>query len=146
MGRSNRYLPLLGRTLIGVTFIYSGIAGLAAHAAAAGYINGGGPTLAQLAWRITIAVELVGGMLLLIGYRARLTAAVLAGFVLATPLIFQQNFGDPNEISHLLTRLMLVGGLLQIVYFGAGPLSLDAAGPLLLPRHGQTDRVDFTTL
>jgi putative oxidoreductase len=55
-----------------------------------------------------------------LGYRARGVAAVLAVFTLATALFFHRNFADQNQMIHFLKNVMLTGGLLQIVYFGAG--------------------------
>ena len=149
MERTKRYLPLLGRLLIGAPFMLSGIIKIDAHEATVGYLSSMGLPFAQLAWRLAIAVELGGGILLLIGYRAQLVAAVLTGFALATAVFLHRNLADPNQLIHFLANLMLAGGLLQIVYFGAGPLSLDASRGRLWPKWtgGVTgDRVDFTTL
>jgi putative oxidoreductase len=126
MEKTNRYLPLLGRVLIGGPFILSGLSKLAAHDATIGYIGSVGLPLPQLGWLIAIVVELGGGTLLVIGYRARLVALVLALFALATAIFFHRNFADQNQMIHFLKNIMLVGGLLQIAYFGAGPMSIDA--------------------
>ncbi len=127
MDKSNRYLPLLGRVLIGAPFILSGLGKLAAHDATVGYISSVGLPLPQLAWLIAITVEMGGGALLLVGYRARLVALVVALFALATAIFFHRNFADQNQMIHFLKNIMIVGGLLQIVYFGAGPMSIDAS-------------------
>jgi putative oxidoreductase len=126
MENSNRYLPLLGRVLIGVPFILSGLSKLTAHDATIGYISSVGLPFPQLGWVIAIAVEMGGGTLLAIGYRARLVASVVALFALATAIFFHHNFADQNQVIHFLKNVMIVGGLLQIVYFGAGPLSIGA--------------------
>ena len=123
----NKYLPLLGRVLIGLPFILSGVSKLAAHDATVGYIGSVGLPLPQLGWLIAIIVEVGGGTLLLAGYRSRLVAGVLAAFALATAIFFHRNFADQNQMIHFLKNLMMAGGLLQIVYFGAGPMSLDAS-------------------
>jgi putative oxidoreductase len=136
MENSNRYLPLLGRVLIGVPFILSGLSKLAAHDATTGYISSAGLPLAQLECLIAIVVELGGGTLLAIGYRARLVSLIVALFALATAIFFHRNFADQNQMIHFLKNIMLVGGLLQIVYFGAGPMSIDAARSR--SRHGIT--------
>jgi putative oxidoreductase len=125
--QSNRYLPLLGRVLIGAPFILSGLSKLAAHDVTVGYISSVGLPLPQLGWLIAMTVELAGGTLLVIGYRARLVAFVVALFALATAIFFHRNFADQNQMIHFLKNIMVVGGLLQIVYFGAGPLSIDAS-------------------
>ena len=128
MEPSNRYLPLLGRVLIGAPFILSGLSKLMAHDATVGYISSVGLPFPQLAWLIAVVVESGGGTLLIIGYRARLVAFVVALFALATAISFHRNFADQNQMIHFLKNIMLTGGLLQIVYFGAGPLSIDASG------------------
>ena len=38
-----------------------------------------------------------------------------------------ENFADQNQMIHFLKNVMITGGLLQIVYFGAGPMSVDAS-------------------
>jgi putative oxidoreductase len=120
-------LPLLGRILIGAPFIFSGVGKLTAHDATVGYISSVGLPFAELGWLIAIAAELGGGVLLLVGYRAHLIAALLALFTLATAVFFHHNFADQNQLINFLKNVMLAGGLLQIVYFGAGPMSVDAA-------------------
>jgi putative oxidoreductase len=140
MEQTNRYLPLLGRLLIGAPFILSGLSKLAAHDATVGYISSVGLPLAQLGWLIAVVVELGGGALLLIGYRARLVALIVALFALATAIFFHRNFADQNQMIHFLKNIMLVGGLLQIVYFGAGPMSIDAFATSHTPE-GKTDEI-----
>jgi putative oxidoreductase len=127
MEKSTRYLPLLGRVLIGAPFILSGLSKLTAHEATVGYISSVGLPLPQLGWLIAIIVELAGGVLLVLGYRASLVALVLALFALATAIFFHRNFADQNQMIHFLKNVMLAGGLLQIVYFGAGPMSIGAS-------------------
>ncbi len=127
MEKTNRYLPLLGRVLIGAPFILSGLGKLAGHDATVGYIGSAGLPLSQVGWLIAIVVELGGGALLVAGYRARAVALVVALFVLATAIFFHRNFADQNQMIHFLKNVMLAGGLLQIVYFGAGPMSMDAS-------------------
>jgi putative oxidoreductase len=127
MDNSNRYLPLLGRVLIGAPFILSGLGKLMAHDATVGYITSAGLPFPQLAWLIAITVEMGGGALLVLGYRARPVALIVGLFTLATAICFHRNFADQNQIIHFLKNIMIVGGLLQIVYFGAGPMSIDAS-------------------
>jgi putative oxidoreductase len=120
------FLPLLGRVLIGVPFIMSGLGKLAAYGATVGYIAAVGLPFPPLAFATAAVVEIGGGAILLFGSRARLVGLVLALFSIATALSFHRNFADQNQMIHFLKNIMMTGGLLQIVYFGAGPLSLDA--------------------
>ena len=120
METTKRYLPLLGRIMIGLPFILSGFGKLMAHDATVGYIGSVGLPLPQVGWLIAIAVEMGGGALLVLGFRARAVAAVLAVFALATAIFFHRNFADQNQLIHFLKNVMLAGGLLQIVSFGTG--------------------------
>jgi putative oxidoreductase len=78
-----------------------------------------------LAFAFAVAVELGGGLLLVAGYRTRFVAGALAIFALATAISFHSNFADQNQMIHFLKNVMMAGGLLQIVAFGAGALSVD---------------------
>jgi putative oxidoreductase len=122
---TTRYLPFAGRLLIGLPFAMSGLGKLAAYGATTGMISAAGLPFPPLAFAAAVAVELGGGLLLVAGYRTRLVAGVLAIFALATAVSFHSNFADQNQMIHFLKNVMMAGGLLQIVAFGAGALSLD---------------------
>ncbi|EHP38514.1 DoxX family protein [Cupriavidus basilensis OR16] len=91
-----------------------------------GYIQSVGLPLPQVALAIAIAVELVGGIALVLGYRTRVVAAILAVFSVATALAFHANLADQNQFIHFFKNIAMAGGLLQIVVYGAGRFSLDA--------------------
>ena len=84
-----------------------------------------GLPFAPLGFAVAIAVEIGLGLLLLVGYQARPVALLLAGWCVVTAIFFHRNFADQNMMIHFLKNLMIAGGLLQIVHFGAGRLSLD---------------------
>jgi putative oxidoreductase len=115
---ANRYLPLLGRLLIGVPFAMSGLSKLAAYGPTTEMIVAVGLPAPALAYAVAIIVELGGGLLLIVGYQARAAALVLALFSIATALSFHSNFADQNQMIHFLKNVMMAGGLLQIVAFG----------------------------
>ena len=120
-----RYLPFAGRLMIGLPFAMSGLGKLAAYGATVGMIGAAGLPFPPLAFAVAVAVELGGGLLLVAGYRTRFVAAALAIFALATAVSFHNNFADQNQMIHFLKNVMMAGGLLQIVAFGAGALSVD---------------------
>jgi putative oxidoreductase len=74
---------------------------------------------------VAIAVELGGGLLLVLGYQVRPVASAVAVFALATAVSFHSNFADQNQMIHFLKNVMMAGGLLQIVAFGAGTISIE---------------------
>lgn len=121
-----RFLPFLGRILLGAPFLMSGLGKLGAYAGTVGHISAVGVPAPQLAYLAAVVIEVGGGLLLLSGYRVRLAALVMALFCVATAVFFHRNFADQNQMIHFLKNVMMAGGLLQIAYFGAGAFSLDA--------------------
>ncbi|WP_176594213.1 DoxX family protein [Sphingobium sp. EM0848] len=122
---SNRYLPFIGRLLIGLPFAMSGLSKLGAVGPTTGMIAAVGLPFPYLALAVAVAVELGGGLLLVAGYRVKPVAIVMAVFSLATAFSFHSNFADQNQMIHFLKNVMMAGGLLQIAAFGAGAISLD---------------------
>ena len=120
-----RYAPFVGRLLIGLPFAMSGLSKLAAIGPTTDAIRAAGLPLPPLAFAVCVLVELGGGLLLVAGFQVRIAAAALAVFSLATAVSFHSNFADQNQMIHFLKNLMMAGGLLQIVAFGAGALSID---------------------
>jgi putative oxidoreductase len=125
---TTRYLPFVGRLLIGLPFAMSGLGKLAAFGPTTAMIAAVGLPVPPLAFAVAVVAELGGGLLLIAGYQTRIVAAALAVFSIATALSFHSNFADQNQMIHFLKNVMMAGGLLQIVAFGAGELSLDNRG------------------
>jgi putative oxidoreductase len=122
----NATIATAGRVLMAILFLLSGLSKLAAPAATIGYIGAAGLPVPSLAYVAALGVELGGSVLLLAGFHARIAAAILAAFTIAAALAFHSNFADQNEMIHFMKNVALVGGLLQVVAFGAGSFSLDA--------------------
>lgn len=117
---------LVGRVLISAIFILSGLSKLGAPAMMIGYIGSVGLPFPQLALVVAIAIEVVGGIALIAGYRTRTVALLLAAFSVITALAFHSNLGDQNQFIHFFKNIAMAGGLLQVAAFGAGRFSLDA--------------------
>ena len=125
MFKDSHYAAVLGRALISIPFLLSGIGKIAAPAVTQGNIAAAGLPLPWVGYAIAVSVEVGGGLLLLLGIKTRLTAVALAIFTVATALAFHADFADQNQMIHFLKNVMMAGGLLQIVAFGAGALSID---------------------
>jgi putative oxidoreductase len=121
-----RYLPLVGRILIGLPFLVSGLGKLAAFGPTTAYISSVGLPLAPMGWAIAVAFEVGGGLLLILGFRVREVVSGLAVFTLTAAIFFHHDFADRNQMIHFLKNIMIIGGLLQMAHFGAGRYSLDA--------------------
>jgi len=122
---TTRYLPFLGRLLIGIPFAMSGLGKLAAYGKTTAMIAAAGLPVPPLTYAVAVALELGGGLLLVAGYQTRLVATALAVFSIAAAAAFHNNFADQNQMIHFLKDVMMAGGLLQIAAFGAGAISLD---------------------
>jgi putative oxidoreductase len=120
-----RYAPIVGRIFLATIFLFSGVGKIAAPEATIGYIASSGLPFPELAYLAAVLVEVGGGVLLIAGYQTRLTALALAGFSIVTALAFHNTFADQNQLIHFLKNIGLAGGLLQVVAFGAGDLSID---------------------
>ena len=116
---------LAGRVLLAAIFVLSGVSKVTDPGAALAYIESAHLPLPQLALAGAIAVELLGGLALVFGFRARLAAAVLAVFSLITAAFFHSALGDQNQFIHFFKNVAMAGGLLQVVAFGPGRISFD---------------------
>jgi putative oxidoreductase len=96
------YLSFIGRILIGLPFAMSGLGKLAAYSLTTEKIGAVGLPFPPLAFAVAVAVELGGGLLLVLGYRVRAVALLLAAFSFATAITFHSNFADQNQMIHFL--------------------------------------------
>lgn len=119
----NSYGHLLGRILLAPIFILAGIGKIADPAGTVGYMESMGvPGL--LLWP-TIALEVLGGLALIVGFKARIAALALAAFSLAAAVLFHHNFADQMQMIMFLKNLAIAGGLLLLASGGAWAYSLD---------------------
>lgn len=113
----------LGRILLALIFVLAGINKITGYTGTQGYMESMGVPGVLLP--LVIVVELVGGLALMLGWQARLTAFLLAGFTVLATLIFHSNLGDQTQFLFFLKNLSITGGLLMVFSFGAGPFSID---------------------
>jgi putative oxidoreductase len=124
-------LALAARILLALMFVLAGFSKLTGFEGTVGYIASKGLPLPQVGAAIALLVEIVGGIALIVGWNARWAAAVLAVFTAAATVIFHNFWAVPADqamVQNLMfmKNVSVVGGLLAIVAFGAGALSLDA--------------------
>ncbi|MCC2973134.1 DoxX family protein [Massilia sp. IC2-476] len=113
-------LPAIGRVLLAAIFVLSGVGKALAPSGTIGYIESVGLPFATLGLVAAIAIELGGGVMLALGIKTRLVAALLAAFSVVTALVFHNALGDQNQLIHFMKNIAMAGGLLQVVAFGAG--------------------------
>jgi putative oxidoreductase len=125
-------LPLLvARVLLALIFVTAGFSKLTGLQGTAGYIGSVGLPAPMLLAVAAGVVELVAGILVIVGWQARWAALALAGFTAVASVLFHNYWAMPAE-QQMMQQLMfmknvsIVGGLLVLFVFGAGSLSLDA--------------------
>lgn len=119
----NALLILTARILASAIFIGAGISKLGAgYAGTQGYMASVGVSGELLP--LVIALEIGGGLALLLGFQTRLTAFLLAGFCVVSGILFHSGADQMQQIMFM-KNLAMAGGLLAFTVFGAGRLSLD---------------------
>jgi len=114
---------LLGRILLAVIFIWSGYGKIVGYAATVGYMEKFGVPGMMLP--LVIALELAGGVLLVIGWQTKYVAIALAVFTVVAGILFHGNFGDRGQMIHFTKNLAIAGGFLALFVSGPGRWSLD---------------------
>jgi putative oxidoreductase len=122
--------PLIGRILIALLFIPSGLAKLAGFSGTMAYVASAGlpPAFGAI---IAILVEVVLGAALLVGWQARWVALIMALFTIGAAIFFHNFWAAPPDEQllqnvHFFKNMAIAGGLLFVFTFGAGAYSLDA--------------------
>ncbi len=116
-------LSVVARLFASAIFLGAGISKLGAgYAGTQGYMASMGVPGQLLP--LVIALELGGGLALLLGFQTRFVALLLAGFCIVAALIFHTGADQMQQIM-LMKNFAMAGGLLAFTLFGAGRLSLD---------------------
>ena len=119
----NRYTELAGRILMALIFISAGANKIIGYAGTQGYMDSMGVPGALLP--LVIALELGGGLALIVGYQTRLVAILLAGFCVVSGALFHNNFANQMDMIMFMKNLAMAGGFLVLFANGPGDLSLD---------------------
>jgi putative oxidoreductase len=132
MTASKDLAALVGRILLGIVFIPAGFGKIGSFSGTAGYIASKGLPLPEVGAALAIAVEILAGIALVVGWKTRWAALALAVFTLVASVFFHAFWAVPAE-QHMTQYLMfmknigIVGGLLALYAFGPGRLSVDKA-------------------
>ncbi|MFT0866215.1 DoxX family protein [Pseudomonas sp. CAM1A] len=121
---------LLARILLMILFVLSGWSKLTGFEGTVGYMTSLGAPAPMLAAAIAVIMELLVGILLILGFYTRPLALLFALFVLGTALIGHPfwNMVEPERSANMtqfLKNLSIIGGLLLLALSGAGRFSLD---------------------
>jgi len=129
-GVSEKYLLPLARLLMSSLFIWDGLLQLRNPAGTAQYFARVHVPVPDLAIWISIPVHLIGGLALLLGFRTRWAAALLALVCLGTAFGVHLPEGDAENMIHFYKNLVMTGGFIYVMTYGAGGISIDKATAL----------------
>lgn len=117
-----KWAPVVGRVIFGLAFLLGAafkIPGTAGFVMETGQAAAAGVPFAMVAVFLAFILELVAGLALVLGWRAREAAFVLAPYTLLLALIFYHNISDPMVMGMFVSHLVFVAGLLYVSVYGA---------------------------
>jgi putative oxidoreductase len=117
---------LVGRLFYSSIFVLYGYFKLTGFVGTIGYMAKMGLPAPTLFAVLAVLFELVGGLMILVGYQTRLVALALAVYVFVAALIAHSHVSDPAQLVHFMKNMAIVGGSLALVACGAGRYSVDA--------------------
>lgn len=121
----NNVIELAGRILLGHIFLVAGLSKLGeSYAGTAGYMDSMGVPGALLP--VVIGVEILGGLMVIVGFKAKYAAYALAGFSVVAGVIFHSNFADQMQMILFMKNMSMAGGLLLLSVHGSAAWSVDA--------------------
>lgn len=119
------YIALAARICLCSVFFNAAISHIADFSGFVETISGQGLPLAGLLAAGTIFFQLLGAISLLIGYKTKIGSILLIIFLIPATLFFVNPIADPSKLTNFFSNIGLIGGLLMVIYAGAGALSID---------------------
>jgi putative oxidoreductase len=120
MKAENQLLYPVGRAFLGVIFFISGINKILGFSYVAGWMASSGVPAASLLLAATIVIEVVGGLMLISGYKAKIAASVIALFLIPVTFVFHAFWNIDaasfqNELNQFLKNVAILGGMLLVI-------------------------------
>jgi putative oxidoreductase len=125
----------VGRVLLAIIFVMSGLEKVMDLGATAAAIGGKGLPMPNVLAVATAILELGGGLLVIVGWQTRLASLALAIFCAVAAYFFHDFWHYPqgaehtNNMIHFMKNMSMIGGLFVLCAAGAGRYSLD--GPCI---------------
>jgi len=126
----DKFGPLVGRILLSAIFLISGIGKIGGFAGTAGYMASKGIPMVDVLLAITIVIEIGAALMIIGGFKARLGATALFLWMIPVTFMFHNYWAMPADQQMIqqimfMKNLGLMGGMLYIMAFGSGPMSID---------------------
>ena len=123
MNKLQTFAAPTGRLLLAMMFFMSGLMKIGNYAGTQGYMDAMGVPGALLP--LVIALEVLGGLAIILGWNTRIVAAALAGFSVLSAFMFHADFTNQAEMTNFLKNVTIAGGFLVLVAHGPGAYALD---------------------
>lgn len=123
-----QYSNLVGRIMLGSLFVFSGLNKVKGIESTQTYMLENGVPLLLLP--LVVALEIGGGVAVIVGWQTRLFALAFAGFLILTAFIFHFRIVEPFEMVNFMKDIALSGAFLIFFAHGPGKLSLDQRRPI----------------
>ena len=117
-------LDLLGRIFISLLFLINGYFKILNYEGTLEWMDG--YNVPGILLTPTIILELAAPILVILGYKTKISAFLLAAFCITTALIFHTDFSNQFQITSFLKNIALAGGFLFIVVNGSKKYSFDS--------------------
>ena len=116
-------LDLVARIFISALFLLNGVFKISNYEGTIEWMEGFGiPGVLIIP---AIILEIVGPILIILGYKAKIAAGFLSLFCIATAVIFHNDFSDQMQLGSFLKNIALAGGFIFIFINGTKDFSLD---------------------
>lgn len=124
-----KYAPLLGRLLIAQLFLLAGFGKIGSFAQTAGYMGSLGLPLPDFLLTLTIALEIGGGLMILLGFYTRYAAIAFFFWLIPVTLTFHAFWhadvaSMQNQMNHFMKNIVIMGAMVYLAVHGSGPFSL----------------------
>jgi putative oxidoreductase len=119
----DKIVLVIARVLLAHIFLLAGISKISAYAGTQGYMEHMG--VPGILLPLVIALEIGGGLALIVGWKTRWVAYALAAFTGVAAIKFHANLADQMQMIMFMKNWSIVGGLLLLAVHGAGSFSLD---------------------
>ena len=116
-------LDLIGRIFISLVFLLSGFNKIGNYEGTIGWMESF--DMPGIFLIPAIILEVGAPILIIIGYKVKISAALLSLFCIATAVIFHNDFSNQMQFISFMKNIALAGGFLFLVVNGAKDFSLD---------------------
>jgi len=112
-----------GRVFLATIFFMSGLSKISGYAGTQGYMEAMG--VPGMLLPLVIALEVIGGLAIILGWKTKFVAIALAGFSVVSAILFHSDFSDQMQMGMFMKNVAIAGGFLMLVAQGPGAYAID---------------------